>query len=133
MKPNLVAVLLLLSSYLFGSSSFTAGELWKDCKADSTKMTSTLDDHYSSGLCVGYMLGWMDATTDSVIVTENGPATVFFEDAVTVGQIKRVFVQYMDQHPEAENKTASLTLTKALQEAHLAHPEPVKHPLVKEQ
>ena len=134
MKRMLLVIFLVLPSCLFAHTSFTAGELLKDCKADATQVTSTLDDHFSAGICVGYLTGWMDATTDSVIVTENGPARVFFEDGVTVGRLKRVFTQYMNQHPELENQLASRTLTKAVQEAHLAHLEPVKQPpIVKEQ
>lgn len=127
----LVIALILVSS-AHGSSSFTAGELAKDCKRDIS-LTSTLDDDYSQGLCTGYVLGWMDTTTDSDIVTEGGPARVVFEDGVNVGQLKRVFIKYMDQHPEFENQPASVALTKSAQDAHLAHAAPVKRPLLKEQ
>ena len=126
-------VLLLSSSSAVADSSFTAGELMKDCKADTTKLTSTLDDHYSRGVCAGYILGWMDASTDSVILTKDGPATVAFEDGVDVGQIKRVFMKYIDEHPEVEHEPASRTLPKIMQEAHLAHAVAVKQPLVREQ
>ena len=115
------------------STGFTAGELVKDCKRDTTTLASTPDDHYSMGVCTGYVLGWMEATTDSDIVTEQGPARVTFEESVNVGQIKRVFIKYMDQHPEFEHEPASRTLTKAVQEAHLAHAKRVEQPLVKEQ
>ena len=114
-------------------TGFSAGELVKDCKKDTTTLASTPDDHYSTGLCVGYVLGWMDATTDSDIVTEQGPARVIFEEGVNVGQIKRVFIKYMDLHPEFEHEPASSTLTKAVQEEHLAHAKRVDQPLVKEQ
>src|SRR6266446_817409 len=103
MKCFLIALLLLPSSAL-AHSSFTAGELLKDCQADATTLTSTLDDHYSRGLCDGYILGWMDASADSVIVTDHGPATVVFDDSVTVGELKRVFIKYMRQHPEFEHE-----------------------------
>jgi len=39
---------------------------------------------------------------------------------VSVGQICKVFVKYMDQHPEKENEPAGLGLMDALFDAKLA-------------
>ena len=56
-----------------------------------------------------------------------------FEDGVNVGEIKRVFIKYMDEHPEFEHESASSALTKATQEAHLVRTERLRRPLLKEQ
>ena len=128
-----VAVCCMLCSPVFGSDRRTAGDLLEKCKINiALSGVSSPTDVYKGGICVGYVNGWLDSTADNVLDTSNGPGVVQFQDGVNVGQIERIFVQFMEKHPELENKLAAPILTKAVQEAHITHvrsvpPEPMQH------
>lgn len=133
MKIVTAVFCLLLCSPLFATDRRTAGDLFEKCKINvGLNGVSSPTDVYKGGICVGYVNGWLDSTSDNVFDTSNGPGVIQFEDGVNVGQIERVFVQFMEKHPELENKLAAPVLTKAVQEAHITHvravpPEPAQH------
>jgi len=53
-------------------------------------------------------------------VPSESPSRLEIEKGVSVGQICKVFVKYMNQHPEKKNERAGLGLMDALFDAKLA-------------
>ncbi|MGA7796511.1 MAG: Rap1a/Tai family immunity protein [Candidatus Acidiferrales bacterium] len=110
MKTTLGITILVL--FLFcasvawaGKTTASLGEKW--CNS----VTSTNPaDNFPRGICVGYMSGWKDATENPSVV---------FEDGVTNTQMAKVFIVYMQNHPEEENKPLSDVLMRAMENAGL--------------
>jgi hypothetical protein len=75
------------------------------------------------------MLGWLQSWPPGARAQETGKLVmVSLEEGVTVGQIRRVFLAYIKQHPELDNKRAHDVITEAMGETktHLIHTTPVK-------
>jgi hypothetical protein len=71
-------------------------------------------------LCTGYMNGWLGGIEGVLIPDDKGfLQTVTLEDGVTGLQMAKVFVLYMENHPEEENKPAHVALMHALTNAGL--------------
>ena len=65
--------------------------------------------------CLGYVSGW-EATYAAAAypIGLEGERIVFrFQDGVTYGQIKRMFIKYVEEHPETENQSAAQVLIQA--------------------
>ena len=77
------------------------------------------------GLCDGFMIGWRDGVVGLLILDNGKPFQILLTDGVTVGQMERVFISYMAKHPELENQTGDLALTRALVEVGLVVTKPV--------
>jgi hypothetical protein len=70
--------------------------------------------------CQGYMIGWSWGVEGTMTPDNNGfVGTVTFEDGVTGVQMARVFVLYIENHPEEENKPAHVALMHAMLDARL--------------
>jgi hypothetical protein len=65
--------------------------------------------------CLGYLSGWENAYVGSAYpMGSEGNRMVFrLQDGVTLGQIQRVFIKYVADHPEVENQPASHVLPSA--------------------
>lgn len=78
------------------------------------------DDIYHQGACAGYMAGWSGGVEGSTQPDDKGfLGVVTFEDGVTSLQLAKVFVLYMENHPEEENKPAHVALLHAVSNAGL--------------
>ena len=75
--------------------------------------------------CNGYMAGWVQATDGSLVATPDGLFLLTIEARVTAQQAKRVFVKFIREHPEAENKPADAIVGVAMLRAGLMLPVPV--------
>ena len=126
MKALIVFSLLMCPS-IFAYGSRTAGELGTNCRTNVAILngaaTDRADDSMAFGICIGFIEGWWEGAT-SVLVrspypTQN-PFRLAIEKGVSVAQICKVFVKYMDKHPEKEHETAGLVLMDALVDAKLA-------------
>lgn len=120
---RLIVLTLILSGVAVAQKARTAGQLMEDCKAmDLTDKTPALEAA-RWGSCLGFISGWMQAINPSVrITTSNGKANleiVTLADDVTNAQAQRVFLQYIDRHPELENKPAGPVLDGAMRAASL--------------
>ena len=113
-------------------TTFTAGELLRDCKEAVAKDAAPDQDRYMAehafeiGLCDGFVAGWFEATRGMIFKSEDRFYKIGFADDVTVGQIIRVFVVYTQKHPEIENKSGDSGLVDAVSEAKLVTFTPVK-------
>lgn len=86
----------------------TAGRLRDYCE-DNPSVSS-----FYQGACDGFMLGWLQSWPRGARVQETGRlVTVDVEEGVTVGQVQRVFLAYIKQHPELESKRAHDVITEA--------------------
>ena len=118
------------------AGAMTAGQLNTECKAAAiwSAPNSSPDEKgaVSSGLCTGFMIGFLQTapglcTYDS----ETGKTQVIMmADDVTPGQIERVFLKYMSEHPEDENKPAYVGVVHALANAKLTWTQPVPQPKI---
>ncbi len=70
--------------------------------------------------CQGYMVGWSWGVEGTMTPDDNGfIGTVTFEDGVTGIQMAKVFVLYIENHPEEENKPAHVALMHAMLDSKL--------------
>jgi len=134
MKKAISLLLLVLSSSLAIAQAKTAGELRDACKLDdklhSDDSNPSCDIHclanegperMAVGFCLGYMTGVIHTAPNFLIRPDNGGVyEIELQENVTAGQAMRVFVNYMNQHPEEENESMftgvwnALTNTKLL-------------------
>jgi hypothetical protein len=97
----------------------SATQLVEDCSnfklsVESSKQGPRISDlnptfFFSSGECAGYMWAIMDFN----------PAIKWYcaPEGVTLGQLIKVFLKYMDEHPEQLHEDASLMLLRSLRKA----------------
>jgi hypothetical protein len=80
--------------------------------ADNTKLVSTLE---KAAMCQFYMDGWRDGIAGTLGTDDKGvTGTYTVEKGVTGPQMVKVFVQYIANHPEEENKPAGDVLYHAM-------------------
>ena len=117
-----VAVLILAVAVLVFPtqvSAITAGELKEYCSGN-------LDDPTGfHSICAGYVAGWIDGSNGMGTRIKGKVTMVVFENNTTPGQVIRVFMRYMETHPECENKSAKAALIGAVIEAKLVKFIPV--------
>jgi hypothetical protein len=107
----LLAVLVLMLASVPALAGPTAGKLIESCNSKDALMR---------GLCIGYFTGVADASSGLDITMDNGDIVkVIYADGVTVQQCIHVFVKYVSEHPEIENKPASGVYVDALVKAKL--------------
>lgn len=126
MKVAIAATILLASLLICGtpaSATFTAGELQAACPTSFEKShTMTVQN----AVCIGYVSGWLDGINGSMVRTEKEEIVGFrLAQSVTTKQVIRVFLKYVADHPETENKEAEEILILALVEARLVRFVPV--------
>lgn len=109
MEAFVKSFMILLAVLTFGSqlwavSATTAGELHADCVIEVRNADKTSDPGsvaaLKGGLCLGFLEGWLQGEQDSLD----------FEDGITVGQVERMFMQFMPQYPSLENLPAGIVL-----------------------
>jgi len=70
--------------------------------------------------CLSYIEGWLEGIQGTLINDDKGfLQTVTIEDGVTATQVAKVFVLYMENHPEEENKPRQVALMHAMLNAGL--------------
>jgi hypothetical protein len=120
MRHFAVALILLCSLVATGqaeSPDFLAGQLRDDCKLlnDEHRNSQTQVDAFKAGQCAGYLQGWLEgigwASEGYPFLPEN--------ESITVGQISRVFILYVEKHPEKENSLAFTVVLDAMMDAKL--------------
>jgi hypothetical protein len=70
--------------------------------------------------CLTYIDGWLDGISGMFTPDDNGNLqTITIEDGVTTLQVAKVFLAYMQNHPEDENKPRQVALWHAMLNAKL--------------
>ena len=117
MKVSLALIFALLASATAlpaqSREAFTTNELVSACRIYIQLTERTLpridsSDFTSAGICLGYMTGFAQAASVQVESRLCVPASV------TTVQSIRVFLKYMDEHPEDLRLPTPRTLTAAL-------------------
>ena len=99
--------------------------------ADLKATCSTYPEHKEStytpldAICVSYVGGWADGVGGSLLRYKGKLYAVQFAPNVTASQMVKVFVKYVCDHPEVENKEAITGLVFSLLDAKLMEFVPV--------
>ena len=130
MKPTLIAVAVLLSLALTagaGAQTTTGAEIISKCNQavrDVDNDTST-DKPPVKSFDVGFCFGFMDGANSAHQIWaasdktnhRNHAMSYCFPDSVTNGQMLRVFVKYLDEHPQDLHEPAALLYIEAMRKA----------------
>jgi hypothetical protein len=93
------------------SKSSTARDLHVFCKTFTVESGPSVEKAY----CRGYVVGWRGGIEGVLIPDDKGMiGTVTFENDVTDDQMAKVFVLYMEKHPEEENKPPNVALLHSM-------------------
>jgi hypothetical protein len=124
-----VVIIAVMAMALFsvgarGATDFTnAKEMHDYCKLfdryEQSDKTANSSDALNIGLCLGFMSGWLQEINGLVTIMDEKSYVVSFADGVTVGQMSRVFVLYVEKRPEYDNKTGDYVLSRAMLDAKL--------------
>ncbi len=136
MRITLIGIFVLALCGVTGSAKagmMTAGELAEHCKwstaydnTEGSKQDAIATEHgFEIGICIGFVAGWQEGTEGAVIKIDNVFHLMNFESGTKVGQLVRVFIVYIKQHPEFENKLADFALGGAAVDAKLLALKPV--------
>jgi hypothetical protein len=98
---------------------------WLNTRCIEAQAVITDQTAMDVGECDGFMIGWRTGVVGLSILDNGKPFQILLTDGVTVGQMERVFISYMAKHPELENKTGDLALTRALIDVGLLVTKPV--------
>jgi hypothetical protein len=67
-----------------------------------------------------YMVGWESAMEGILTPNDKGVLRVaHFETGITALQMAKVFVRYIDEHPEEQNKPSPVALKNAMENSGL--------------
>ena len=74
-----------------------------------------------SAPCIDYIIGWAGGIEGTLVLDAktNTLETVAWEDGVKANQIAKVYLIYLQNHPEDENKPAHVALMHAMLDAGL--------------
>jgi hypothetical protein len=92
-------------------ANLSAGQVKEYCKHSEMG--------FERGTCYGYISGWADQFTSVATPLKGKLVHTQFKEAVTTGQLVRVFVKFVKDHPEKEHLDANTVLTDACNEAQL--------------
>ena len=107
---------------------YIAGSEITDIYDPETKKIIPVTSEY--GQCIGYINGWFDSIEGAYVPNDDGSLSQYrLSNDVTVGQIMRLYVKYVNDHPEIEQKTSAEVLAIALLTNNLAKIVPFKKPL----
>lgn len=84
---------------------------------DSRRVKDT--DFQEAGHCMGYVTGWMDTASEQLSCDGGRLYSLKFIGEPKVSQVIRVFLQYIDTHPEREQERAANVLERALGEKNM--------------
>jgi hypothetical protein len=79
----------------------------------------------TGGVCLGYVSGWADGILGMQMTIKGKVVQVQFADDVSAGQIIHVFIKYVKDHPEIENKPAYAVLAMSMIDAKIMGLSPV--------
>lgn len=136
MKRLLIVLLFVLSITGLSHAATTANILRDNCResmrfnSDPASMSAL--QVWQSGMCGGYISGWLEGVIGlSILDNKTGkPQQIVGDESATIGQVIRVFVKYVNEHPEFENQPADRIITQALVNAHLLSLRPIKATLM---
>lgn len=124
MRYLIILVFLLgISAPPSKAAPMTAGNLANQCRYadDQRPAEPTNEIVYETGHCVGYVTGLIESIPLGARVRDGMVHSYAWEDNITVGQVIRVFLQFIKNHPELENKWALIEMLDACESAGILH------------
>lgn len=77
-------------------------------------------DSQESAFCNGFVTGWAQTVNGTAVLGDNADLTFFsFADDFNFEQGKKIFLQYVADHPESLSKQAAFVLRSALTEKNI--------------
>lgn len=76
-------------------------------------------DFQEAGNCMGYVTGWMDTASEQLSCEGGRLYSSKFIGEPKVSQVIRIFLQYVDAHPEREQERAADVLDRSLAEKNM--------------
>jgi hypothetical protein len=123
-----LALSLAFASQSRATTIDTAKKLADAC-SEMTNPNRDINSAYALGMCQGYVIGLLDGVVGMSIEIKGEFFDVILADNATYGQCARVFIKYVHEHPDVENKPSLDVMTNALLDAKLLgvkpHPRPV--------
>lgn len=130
-----IAIVINPTSAISSCGTFSSGNLLKTCNvglkaAEAGKAPDNGDDAYNSGTCIGYLKGflYMELAYSATLAVLKNPnaseedirkkAHFCLPDRVMNKELARVFINYMNQHPEEISKEACTSLLNAFTETY---------------
>ncbi len=130
MKPTLIAIAILLSWALpagAGAQTTAGADIISKCKLavrdvdNDTSADKPLIKSFDVGFCFGFIDGANSAqqvwAASDKTNHRNHAMSYCFPDSVTNGQMLRVFVKYLDDHPQDLHEPAALLYIEAMRKA----------------
>jgi hypothetical protein len=130
MKATLIAVAVLLClalSACAGAQTTTGADIISKCKqaVRDVDNDTSVDKPPVKSFDVGFCFGFIDGANSAQQVWaasdkanhRNHAMSYCFPDAVTNGEMLRVFVKYLDAHPEVLHEPAALLYIEAMRKA----------------
>ena len=127
MKVLLIAIAVLALSSI-AKANLTSGELRANCEEAEKIHGDQSGNGTLGGICLGFIQGFVETLNlgmKNYIVADGRVFAVTMQDGVTTGQMVRVYLKWITNHPEEENKPAIQSLELALLESKLATSEMV--------
>jgi hypothetical protein len=129
MKTTFWIVALGITLCIPASASTKAQLLQETCQADDRLDAARAandeshlkpTDPQGSAFCLGFITGWAQTIDGLAVFEANADATWFsFPNGLNVQQGKKVFLQYIADHPERQDQPAILVLRIALSEKNI--------------
>ena len=116
MKPLLLAIAVLALSSA-AKANLTSGELKTNCEEAAKIHGDQSGNGTLGGICLGFMEGYtatINSGVNDYILADGSVFAITLQDGITVGQMVRVYLKWITNHPEQENKAAVHSLGLAL-------------------
>ncbi len=125
-------LIVLLCSVAWGSAyatPFSTASLKTDC--DEYVSAGLTPSGIGASFCAGYVIAFREMEDGYTVQAADGTVSQYsWADGVTPDQVIRVFVRYVNDHPEFLNKSAIETLLRATGDMGLRTGGPLAKPIV---
>ena len=114
----LLGILLISQWSLFITESLAGSVMRAECEGAVRALDSSAGLTFSTGYCAGFLRGTFDAITSNTQAKSNsnsGYKVCSPETAVTTAQLIRVYMKYINQHPQTRQERTHAVALKAFQ------------------
>jgi hypothetical protein len=131
MKTLLVVLLCIVASSSALAAPYSTANLKADCDAYIAFTAGSALKPAEDGFCMGYVLAFTQMEAGYTVQVPDGSFYKYdWTDGVTGDQVIRVFVKYVNDHPEFLNKSAIASLLLATGETGLRTGTPLAKSIV---
>jgi hypothetical protein len=116
-------------------SEYKASQLLDECRIDAritaasaagkNVENTTPSEAISIGFCIGFIVGVTDGELGTYSVVDGVVYVLTTPEGYTSGQLTKVFMKYMETHPEMLDKEAEIAILYAVLDARILRPKEV--------